>query len=134
MSIALEKWCYGGLSSISNASISLIPSPNNLRTNDERSTRSNYGTTLSTILLYAFSVYMRKHSPSNTLPARPALCIAELFPHGTTIIVSIPFSTLYAFTFTYPQSIIYFISAIVIELYAIFVANIILRYREKSNI
>lgn len=28
----------------------------------------------------------------------------------------------------------YFISAIVIELYAIFVANIILRYLEKSNI
>lgn len=69
--------------------------------------------------------------PFNSLPALPALYIAEFLEIGTIFNESIPVVLLNYFIFYNPQSITYLIPGIVTDVSAIFVDRIILIYPGK---
>lgn len=84
------------------------------------------GTVFSSSSSYVFWSKILKHFPPfNSLPALPALWIAEFFEIGTILREFIPVKLLNYFIFCKPQSITYLIPGIVTEVSAILVDKII---------
>jgi len=72
------------------------------------------------------SKILKHFPPFNSLPALPALYIAEFFEIGTIFKELIPVALLNYFIFCNPQSITYLIPGMVTEVSAILVDKIIL--------
>ena len=79
------------------------------------------GTVTSFNSLYVSLVYILKHLPGASLPARPPLCVAEFLLILVTTKESIPVVFLYALYLTSPQSTTYRTPGIVTEVSAMLV-------------
>ena len=85
---------------------SLIPNDLSISTTEPRLVRWISGIVLSSSSFrYAHLVYMRKHLPGATRPARPARWLADALATGVTMSDSMPERGLYEFCLAKPGSI-----------------------------